>query len=100
LRALLIAKSSSLQTEEGYAKLMPMPTDPPLPQPAPGEAGEDQTAKRPLTEAARRALDEAAARRAERDAAKPNSPDEVSGRGGLDPTRYGDWEVNGLASDF
>jgi hypothetical protein len=78
---------------------MTMPTDPPLPKP-PGEAGQDQTVQRPLTEAARRALDEAAARRAERDAAKPNSPDEVPGRGGLDPTRYGDWEVNGLASDF
>ena len=25
---------------------------------------------------------------------------EVGGRGGLDPTRYGDWEINGLASDF
>jgi hypothetical protein len=85
-----------------------MPTDPPLPELPVGEAGQDtgqetgkdQTAKRPLTEAARRALDEAAARRAERDAAKPNSPGETPGRGGLDPTRYGDWEVNGLASDF
>ncbi|MGB8627794.1 MAG: DUF1674 domain-containing protein [Xanthobacteraceae bacterium] len=81
-----------------------MPTDPPLPKPPAGEAGQDcgqdQTAKRPLTEAARRALDEAAARRADRDAAKSSSPDEISGRGGLDPTRYGDWEVNGLASDF
>ncbi|MGC2135596.1 MAG: DUF1674 domain-containing protein, partial [Xanthobacteraceae bacterium] len=27
-------------------------------------------------------------------------PQEVSGRGGLDPTRYGDWEINGLISDF
>ncbi|HEX8827254.1 MAG TPA: DUF1674 domain-containing protein [Xanthobacteraceae bacterium] len=75
-----------------------------MPKPPAGEAGQDtggdQTARRPLTEAARRALDEAAARRAERDAAKSNSSDEISGRGGLDPTRYGDWEVNGLASDF
>jgi len=78
---------------------MAMPTDPPLPKPAP-EAGEEQTAKRPLPDAAQRALAEAAARRAERDVAKPNLPDETSGRGGLDPTRYGDWEVNGLASDF
>jgi hypothetical protein len=77
-----------------------MPTDPPLPKPPAAEVGQDQTAKRPLTEAARRALDEAAARRAERDAAKSNSPKEISGRAGLDPTRYGDWEVNGLASDF
>ncbi|HTZ67434.1 MAG TPA: DUF1674 domain-containing protein, partial [Roseiarcus sp.] len=22
------------------------------------------------------------------------------GRGGLDPVRYGDWEVRGIASDF
>ncbi|HXW48360.1 MAG TPA: DUF1674 domain-containing protein [Xanthobacteraceae bacterium] len=77
---------------------MPVPTDPPKP-PA-SQAGEEQSAKRPLPDAARRALAEAAARRAEREAAKPNSPKEISGRGGLDPTRYGDWEVNGLASDF
>ena len=25
---------------------------------------------------------------------------EVGGRGGLDPTRYGDWEKNGRAYDF
>ena len=101
-----------MQIKEGYAKLVPMPTDPPSPKPPTGEiaqdtgqdigqdTGQNQTAKRPLTEAARRALDEAAARRAEHDAAKPHSPDELSGRGGLDPTRYGDWEVKGIASDF
>ncbi|HWS07793.1 MAG TPA: DUF1674 domain-containing protein [Xanthobacteraceae bacterium] len=100
MRALFIAKSSSLQTQQGYAKLMTMPTDPPLPQPPAPEPGEEQTAKRPLPDAAQRALAEAAARRAERDSAKPNSQNEVSGRDGLDPTRYGDWEVNGLASDF
>ena len=27
-------------------------------------------------------------------------PRELNGRGGLDPVRYGDWEVKGLASDF
>ena len=27
-------------------------------------------------------------------------PKEVKGRGGLEPTRYGDWEVKGIASDF
>jgi hypothetical protein len=93
-----------LQKPKGYAKLVPMPTDPPSPKLPAGEAGQEtgqiQTVKRPLPEAARRALDEAAARRTERDAAKPNWPDEISGRAGLDPTRYGDWEVNGLASDF
>ena len=25
---------------------------------------------------------------------------EIGGRGGLEPTRYGDWEVKGIASDF
>ena len=25
---------------------------------------------------------------------------EIGGRGGLDPTRYGDWEKGGLAVDF
>jgi hypothetical protein len=53
----------------------------------------------PLTPAAERALAEAAARRAERDRAAAN-PKELSGRGGLDPVRYGDWEVKGIASDF
>jgi hypothetical protein len=28
------------------------------------------------------------------------APPEHHGRGGLDPARYGDWEVKGLASDF
>jgi hypothetical protein len=56
--------------------------------------------KKPLTPAAQRALAEAAARRAERARAEQQSPTEVAGRGGLDPTRYGDWEVKGLTSDF
>ena len=31
----------------------------------------------------------------------PLPPDiEVGGRGGLDPTRYGDWEKGGIAVDF
>lgn len=28
------------------------------------------------------------------------APEEVGGRGGLDPTRYGDWEVKGRCIDF
>ena len=59
------------------------------------EAG--KPAGRNLPPAARRALEEAEARRAE---AKPALPRELNGRGGLDPARYGDWEVKGLASDF
>ncbi|MEO7013750.1 MAG: DUF1674 domain-containing protein [Dokdonella sp.] len=27
-------------------------------------------------------------------------PVEIGGRGGLDPTRYGDWEKNGRCIDF
>jgi hypothetical protein len=59
-------------------------------------------AKRPLTPEAERALAEAAARRAARDKeqADKDAPNEVAGRGGLEPTRYGDWEINGLISDF
>ena len=58
---------------------------------------------KPLSSAAQRALAEAAARRAERDrAAAQRSPEPESGRrsGELDPVRYGDWEVKGMATDF
>ena len=95
-----------MQPRQGYAKSMGMPTsstaDPPLPTPA--EAASERPAnRRPLPEAAVRALAEATARRTERgntEAGKSHAANEVAGRGGLDPTRYGDWEVNGLASDF
>jgi hypothetical protein len=55
-----------------------------------------------LSPAARRALDEAAQRRAEIDAraAELARTKEHQGRGGLEPVRYEDWEVKGLASDF
>jgi hypothetical protein len=55
--------------------------------------------KKPLSPAAERALAEAAARRAEIDRRAAERPKE-SGRKGLDPTRYGDWESKGIASDF
>jgi hypothetical protein len=78
-----------------------MPTDPQSQSPPAPETAEGQTSeKRPLSPAAERALTEAAARRAERDRKAADQPKESSGRGGLDPTRYGDWEVNGLTSDF
>jgi hypothetical protein len=54
--------------------------------------------RKPLSGAAERALAEAAARRAAREAAQ--QPQESQGRDGLDPVRYGDWEVKGIASDF
>jgi hypothetical protein len=61
--------------------------------------------KRRLSDAAIRALAEAEARRTDRERNKCNSlksesANEVPRRSDLDPTRYGDWEVNGLASDF
>lgn len=59
----------------------------------------DETPRPPLTDAARRALAEAAQRRREA-TQKPQPPEELGGRGGLDPARYGDWEVKGLTSDF
>jgi hypothetical protein len=85
---------------------MGMPTsstaDPPLPKGA-DIVSERPADRRPLPEAAARALAEAAARRTERGKAeseKSQTANEVGGRGGLDPTRYGDWEINGVASDF
>jgi hypothetical protein len=56
--------------------------------------------KKPMSPAAERALAEAAARRAGREQAPAPAADERHGRGGLDPVRYGDWEVKGIASDF
>jgi hypothetical protein len=68
---------------------------------APSEPARNEDApKKPLAPAAQRALAEAAARRAQRERATPRPPEEIAGRGGLDPARYGDWEVKGLASDF
>ncbi|WP_127754750.1 DUF1674 domain-containing protein [Devosia sp. 1566] len=54
----------------------------------------------PLSGAAQRALAEAQARRAEIDRLAAQSPAEKGGRGGLEPVRYGDWEIKGLTSDF
>ena len=55
-------------------------------------------ARKPLTPAAQRALAEAEARR-QAAAAKP-LPKEFQGPKGPEPTRYGDWESKGIASDF
>jgi hypothetical protein len=62
---------------------------------------------KPLTPAAERALAEAAARRAATasgagsGAGRPaDAPAEIGGRDGPEPTRYGDWEKGGIASDF
>ena len=71
----------------------PLAGDVPLAGAAPGKA---------LTPAARRALEEAARRRLDIDARAEElaRQKEHKGRGGLEPVRYEDWEVKGLASDF
>lgn len=51
-----------------------------------------------LSPEARRALAEAEARRARAEAVQ--LPKELNGRKGPEPTRYGDWESKGIASDF
>jgi hypothetical protein len=89
---------------DGYAKSEAMPTDRdrPLSPPQPANAAVPDSAgqQRPLAPAAQRALSEAAARRADRERKVADQAKEVGGRNGPEPTRYGDWEINGLASDF
>lgn len=60
-----------------------------IPGAAPGKA---------LSPEAMRALMEAEARR--QAAPKAELPPEIDGRGGEEPTRYGDWEKKGIAVDF
>ena len=55
---------------------------------------------KPLSPAAERALAEAAQRRAVREKELVERPKEANGPKGPEPTRYGDWERNGIASDF
>ena len=60
-----------------------------------------QTAERKkLTPAAERALAEAEARRRAAEASATPQQKEFQGPKGPEPTRYGDWEHNGIASDF
>ena len=55
--------------------------------------------KKKLTQA-KQALEEARKRRADKKNKYENRPLEFKGRGGLEPTRFGDWEVKGITSDF
>ncbi|HUO91850.1 MAG TPA: DUF1674 domain-containing protein [Rhizomicrobium sp.] len=54
---------------------------------------------RRIREAGERAKAEAAERRSKEQAATPLPP-ELGGQKGPEPTRYGDWEKNGIISDF
>jgi len=72
-----------------------MTDDPSLPEAAtPG--GE----RKKLTPAAQRALAEADARRRAAEADARPAAKEFQGPKGPEPTRYGDWETKGIASDF
>lgn len=54
--------------------------------------------RKPLSPAAQRALAEAEERRKRQEPL--NLPEELGGRGGAEPARFGDWEINGRAIDF
>ena len=59
---------------------------------------EDEARRRRIAEAVKRALAEAEARR--RSEKAPALPTEQGGAKGPEPTRHGDWEKDGIASDF
>lgn len=61
---------------------------------------ENEPSSKVLSAQAKRALEEAQVRREKRDAEQELRALEVDGREGLEPTRYGDWEKNGILSDF
>ncbi|MBD9374504.1 DUF1674 domain-containing protein [Rhizobium sp. ARZ01] len=63
-----------------------------------GDNDNSSGGNRVLPPAAIRALREAEERRATEKAQV--MPPEIGGRGGLDPARFGDWEINGRAIDF
>jgi hypothetical protein len=63
------------------------------------KATESVSPPKPLTPEAQRALAEAEARRKAAARATP-MPKEFGGPKGPEPTRYGDWESKGIASDF
>lgn len=70
------------------------------PDPTSEVPAETAPAPRVLSPAAQRALAEAEERRRLAEAQTAQAPREIDGRGGLDPVRYGDWEVKGITSDF
>jgi hypothetical protein len=57
----------------------------------------DKTGKT-IPDAAARALAEVEARRKSKN--QTDLPKEINGRDGPEPTRFGDWENKGIASDF
>ena len=66
----------------------------------PSQAEPAAPERRQLPPAAQRALAEAEARRQAAAANAKPLPREYQGPKGPEPTRYGDWERKGIASDF
>ncbi|MEJ6783671.1 DUF1674 domain-containing protein [Aminobacter sp. Piv2-1] len=64
------------------------------------ETDAETPAPKELSPAAKRALAEAEQRREAYKAQEGKVARELGGRGGLEPGRYGDWEIKGLTSDF
>ncbi|MGO4354322.1 DUF1674 domain-containing protein [Rhizobium sp. RAF36] len=62
------------------------------------QAADSTVPRKVLSPAAKRALAEAEERR--RNAAPLALPPEIGGRGGAEPARFGDYEINGRAIDF
>jgi hypothetical protein len=71
-------------------------------QSSPATEPEPSDEPRALTPEAKRALAEAEERRrlADKQHAANPRPKEAGGPEGPEPTRYGDWEKGGIASDF
>lgn len=66
----------------------------------PDVQAQSPAAQKALTPEAQRALAEAEARRQAQMASGTALTEEIGGRKGPDPVRFGDWEVGGIASDF
>ena len=94
LRA-FFAKDSSLRSAHGYAKSGAMPTEPQNPRRTRGPS--ERKAPAAAGRRTRACRSRSAPRRAR---PQRRSGKGIRGRGGLDPTRYGDWEKDGLTSDF
>jgi hypothetical protein len=67
---------------------------------SPSVDAESSQDRKPLSPAAQRALAEAEARRRAAAANAQPVAKEFQGPKGPEPTRYGDWENKGIASDF
>jgi hypothetical protein len=77
-----------------------MTNDPSPPDASLLKAAPSEPERKPLSEAAKRALAEAEARRQAAAADAHPLAKELQGPKGPEPTRYGDWENKGIASDF